>query len=148
MKDQRVPHADKDISIPKNKEEDILLGHIMKIGTFFIGKKQIRFPQTLVHGGIHCQGVWAPKITGELQPWIVPLLSQENINSIVLGGGKMCAGVCLLPILRIHSVPNLKRLQWSAAEIFFSSNVNQDSNSSVTKYKELHQQYKKTLVSI
>lgn len=39
IKDKRVPHADKDISVPKNKEEDVLLGYIMEIGTFFICKK-------------------------------------------------------------------------------------------------------------
>lgn len=116
IKDQRVPHADKDISIPKNKEEDILLGYIMKIGTFFICKKQIGFPETLVHCGIHCQGIWAPKIAGELQPGIIPFLSQEDINSIVLREEK---NVCLLPILRIYSMLGLKRLQWLAAEIFF-----------------------------
>lgn len=39
IREKRVPHADEDISIPKNKEENIFLGYIMKIGTFFICKK-------------------------------------------------------------------------------------------------------------
>lgn len=81
---KRAPHADKDISIPKNKEKYVFLGYVMEIGTFLICKKQIRFPQTLVHRGVHCECIWAPKVTGELQPGVIPFLSQEDVHSIVL----------------------------------------------------------------
>lgn len=92
-----IPHANEHVSIPKNEKEDVFLGYIMKIGTFFICKKQVRFPQTFVHRGIHGQGIRAPEVAGQLQPGVIPFLSQEDVNSIVLENNtavQVCVRCC------------------------------------------------------
>lgn len=43
------PHADEDISVPEDKEQDVLLSNVVKVGALFIGKEKIGFPQAFKH---------------------------------------------------------------------------------------------------
>lgn len=57
----------------------------MKVGAFFIGKEQVRFPETLEHPRINSQGIGF-KILRKLQPGVVPTLPQEDVDSVILFG--------------------------------------------------------------
>lgn len=56
----------------------------MKVGPLLVGKEQVRFPDGVQHGGVEVQRVvW---IFAVGQPRVVPLLSQEDVHSVVLQG--------------------------------------------------------------
>lgn len=56
----------------------------MKVGPLLVGKEQVRFPDGVQHGRVEVQRVvW---IFAVGQPRVVPLLSQEDVHSIVLQG--------------------------------------------------------------
>lgn len=48
-----VPHTDQDISIPEDKEQNVVLCDIVEVCVFLIGKEKVWFPQTLEHVGVN-----------------------------------------------------------------------------------------------
>lgn len=50
-----VPHTDQDISIPEDKEQNVVLCDIVEVCVFLIGKEKVWFPQTLEHVGVNSQ---------------------------------------------------------------------------------------------
>lgn len=51
------PHADENVSITENEEQNILLGDVMKVGALLVGEEQVRFPETFEHLGIDSERV-------------------------------------------------------------------------------------------
>lgn len=56
----------------------------MEVGPFLIGKEQVWLPDRVQHGGIEVQRV--VRIFSVGQAWVIPLLPQEDIYPVVLGG--------------------------------------------------------------
>lgn len=56
----------------------------MEVGPFLIGKEQVWFPDRVQHGRIEVQRVI--RIFSVGQAWVIPLLPQEDIYPVVLGG--------------------------------------------------------------
>lgn len=80
-----LPHADEDVPVPENEEEDVLLGHVMEVGALLVGKEQVGLPQTLEHLGVDGEGVGL-EVLWQLQPRVVPALPQEDVDSVILEG--------------------------------------------------------------
>lgn len=83
MQPRSLPHANENISIPEDEEEDVLLRDIMEVGALLVGKEQVGFPEAFEHFGVDCEGVGL-EVLGETEPWVVPALPQENINAVIL----------------------------------------------------------------
>lgn len=58
----------------------------MEVGPFLVGKEQVRFPDGVQHRGVEVQRVVGVLAVG--QPRVVPLLSQEDVDSVVLRGDR------------------------------------------------------------
>lgn len=84
-KKKSLPHADEDVPVPENEEEDVLLGHVVEVGALFVGKEQVGLPQTLEHLGVDGEGVGL-EVLRQLQPRVVPALPQEDVDSVILEG--------------------------------------------------------------
>lgn len=54
----------------------------MEVGPFLISKEQVRFPDGVQHRGVQVQGVIRVLIVR--QPWVIPLLSQEDVHPVIL----------------------------------------------------------------
>lgn len=54
----------------------------MEVGPLFVGEEQIRFPNGVQHGGVQVQRVVRVLAVGE--SGVVPLLPQEDVDSVVL----------------------------------------------------------------
>lgn len=78
------PHADEDISVPEDKEQDVLLSDVMKVSALFVGKEKIGFPQAFEHLRVNSKRVRL-EVLRKPESGIVPALSQEDVDTIVLG---------------------------------------------------------------
>lgn len=52
-----LPHTDEYVSITENKEEDVFLCDVMKVGALLISEEQVRFPETFKHRGINSERI-------------------------------------------------------------------------------------------
>lgn len=78
-----LPHADEDVSVSEDEEQDVLLRDVVEVSALLVGEEQVRFPQTLKHLRVDGQRLGF-KILRETETWIVPALTQENVHSIIL----------------------------------------------------------------
>ena len=53
--DLSSPHANEDVAVPKDEEQDVLLGDVVEVGILFIGKEKVGLPEALEHFGVHGQ---------------------------------------------------------------------------------------------
>lgn len=65
----------------------------MEIGAFFVGEEQIRFPDRVQHRWVQVKRIVGVFTIG--QPGVVPLLSQEDIHSVVLGREQLNVNKCI-----------------------------------------------------
>lgn len=79
---QNPPDAVEDIAIPRDPQQFVVGGDLMKVGPLLIGKEQVRFPDGIQHGGVQVQRVIWVFIVG--QTWVIPLLPQEDVDPVVL----------------------------------------------------------------
>lgn len=80
---EELPHANEDVPITENEEQDVLLRHIVEVGALLVGEEQVGLPQTLEHLGVDGEGVGL-EVLRQLQPRVVPALSQEDVDSVIL----------------------------------------------------------------
>lgn len=81
-KKKRSPDAVQDISILEYPKQFVVCCNLVEVGSFFIGKEQVRFPNGVQHRGIQVQRViWIFLIC---QSRVIPLLSQKHIEPVVL----------------------------------------------------------------
>ena len=52
-----IPHADENVSIPKDEQQDVVLCDVVEVCVLFIGEEQVWFPETLEHFGVHSEGI-------------------------------------------------------------------------------------------
>lgn len=55
----------------------------MKVSTLLVSEEQVRLPETLEHFGVDSKGVGL-EVIWQLQPGIVPALTQEDVDPVVL----------------------------------------------------------------
>lgn len=77
------PHADEDVSIAENEEENVLLRDVVKVGALLVGEEQVGFPQTLEHLRIDGERIGL-EVRRQLQPGVVPSLPQEDVDPVIL----------------------------------------------------------------
>lgn len=77
------PYAVEHISIFRNAQQLVVGGDLMEVGPLLIGEEQIRFPNGVQHGRVEVQRVVRVLAVGK--PGVVPLLPQEDVDSVVLG---------------------------------------------------------------
>lgn len=51
------PHADKDVSVTEDEEEDVLLSDVVEVSALFVGEEQVGFPQAFEHLGVNGEGI-------------------------------------------------------------------------------------------
>lgn len=56
----------------------------MEMGPFLISEEQVRLPDGVQHRGVQVQGVI--RVFVVRQPWVIPLLSQEDVHPVILPG--------------------------------------------------------------
>lgn len=76
------PYTVQNIPVFGDPQQLVVSGNLMEISSLFIGKEQIGFPNGVQHGRIKVKGVIGIFAVG--QPRVVPLLSQENVHSVIL----------------------------------------------------------------
>lgn len=76
------PYTVQNIPVFGDPQKLVVSGNLMEISSLFIGKEQIGFPNGVQHGGIKVKGVIGIFAVG--QPRVIPLLSQENVHSVIL----------------------------------------------------------------
>lgn len=77
------PDTVQDGTIFEDPQELVVCGDIMKVGAFLVGEEQVRFPNRIQHGRVQVKrGVW---VFAVCQPRVSPLLSQEDVHSVILG---------------------------------------------------------------
>lgn len=86
-----LPDTVKHFAIFWNPKQFVVSGNIVEIGTLLIGKEQIWFPNGIQHRWIQVQGII--RVLAICQTWIIPLLSQKNVHSVIL---QKCHGKVLL----------------------------------------------------
>lgn len=111
-----LPDTVKHFAIFWNPKQFVVSGNIVEIGTLLIGKEQIWFPNGIQHRWIQVQGII--RVLAICQTWIIPLLSQKNVHSVIL---QKCHGKVLSPILE-HEVhlhfPSLFSLIWFSVGVY------------------------------
>ncbi len=55
----------------------------MKVGALLVGKEQVGFPETFEHLWIDGERIRL-EVLRKLQPWVVPTLPQEDVDSVIL----------------------------------------------------------------
>lgn len=76
------PDTVEDSSILKDAQQLVVCGDIVEVGAFLIGKEKVRFPNRVQHGGVQVKrGIWIFTVR---QPRVIPLLSQEDVHSVIL----------------------------------------------------------------
>lgn len=65
-----------------NSKQFVVSGDIVEIGTLLVGKEQIWFPNGVQHRWVQVQGII--RVFAVCQPWVIPLLSQKNVHSVIL----------------------------------------------------------------
>ncbi len=60
----------------------VVSSNLVEIGSLFIGKEQIGFPNGVQHGWVKVKRVIGILAVG--QPRVIPLLSQEDVHSVIL----------------------------------------------------------------
>lgn len=77
-----VPDAVENSSILEDPQQLVLGGDVVEIGAFLVGEEQVGFPNRVQHGRVQIQrGVWILAV-GKAR--VVPLLTQEDVHSVVL----------------------------------------------------------------
>lgn len=79
---QHLPYGVQNISILKYPQQFIVCSDFMEVGSFLIGKEQIWFPYRVQHRGVQVQRVI--RVLRISQPGIVPLLTEEDVDTVVL----------------------------------------------------------------
>lgn len=77
-----LPDAVKNGPILKDPQQLVLSGDVVEIGSFLVGEEQIRFPNRIQHGRVQIQRGVGILAVGEAR--VVPLLTQEDVHSVVL----------------------------------------------------------------
>lgn len=78
------PDAVEDIAISGDSQKLVVCGNLMEMGPFLISKEQIRLPDGVQHRGVQVQRVIGVFVV--CQPWVIPLLSQEDVHPVILHG--------------------------------------------------------------
>lgn len=77
-----LPDTVKHFAILWNPKQFVVGGDVMEVGTLLIGKEQVWFPNGVQHRWVQVQGII--RILAICQPWVIPLLSQKNVHSVIL----------------------------------------------------------------
>lgn len=81
------PDAVEDVPAAGDPEQLVVRGDLVEVGPLLVGEEQVWFPDGVQHGRVQVQGVVGVFVVG--QPGVVPLLPQEDVDSVVLQpGGK------------------------------------------------------------
>lgn len=76
------PDAVKDVSVLEYPKQLVVRRDLVKVGSLFISKEQVGFPNGVQHGGVEVQRViWILLVR---QSGVVPLLPQKYIEPVVL----------------------------------------------------------------
>lgn len=78
-----MPHADEDVSVPEDEQQDVVLRDVVEVGVLLVGEEEVGFPQTLEHVGVDGQRL-ALKVGREAEARVVPSLAEENVHPVVL----------------------------------------------------------------
>lgn len=79
---QDSPDRIKDVAVLEYPQQLVVGGDFVKMCAFFVGKEQIRLPDGVQHGRVKVKRVIWVLAVG--QAWIVPLLPQEDVYSVIL----------------------------------------------------------------
>lgn len=80
------PYAVEHVAVFGDAQQLVVGGDLVEVGPLLVGEEQVRFPDGVQHGGVEVQRVIGVLAVG--QPRVVPLLPQEDVHSVVLGGQK------------------------------------------------------------
>lgn len=78
----KSPDTVEDISVLKYPKQFVVRCNLVEVCSLFICEEQVGFPNGVQHGRVQVQRVVWILLIG--QPRVVPLLSQENIEPVVL----------------------------------------------------------------
>lgn len=78
------PDAVEDVSISGDPQQLVVCGNLVEVGSFLVSKEQVRLPDGVQHGGVQVQGII--RVFVVRQPWVIPLLSQEDVHPVILHG--------------------------------------------------------------
>lgn len=79
------PDAVQHVSVPGDPQQFVVCGDLVEVGPLLVGKEQVRFPDGVQHGWVQVQRVIWVFVVG--QPGVIPLLSQEDVDPVVLQPG-------------------------------------------------------------
>ncbi len=81
-----LPYAVEHVAVFRDAKQLVVGGDLVEVGPLLVGKEQIRFPDGVQHRRVEVQRVVGVLAVG--QPRVVPLLSQEDVHSVVLRGDR------------------------------------------------------------
>lgn len=87
------PYAVEHVAVFRDAQQLVVGGDLVEVGPLLVGKEQVGFPDGVQHGGVEVQRVVGVLAVG--QPRVVPLLSQEDVHSVVLRGGRQREMYCI-----------------------------------------------------
>lgn len=79
------PDAVEDVAVSGDPQKLVVCGNLMEMGPFLISEEQVRLPDGVQHRGVQVQRVVRVFIVR--QPWVIPLLSQEDVHPVILHSG-------------------------------------------------------------
>lgn len=86
-----LPDTVEDSPILEDPQQLVVCGDIVEVGSFLIGKEKVRLPNGVQHGRVQVErGIW---IFTVCQPRVIPLLSQEDVHSVILQRRKAALNV-------------------------------------------------------
>lgn len=78
----RSPDGVQNVAVLEDPQELVVRGDFVEVGSLLVGEEQVRFPDGVQHGRVQVQGV--VRILGIGQPGVVPLLTEEDVDAVIL----------------------------------------------------------------
>lgn len=86
------PYAVEHVAVFGDAQQLVVGGDLVEVGPLLVGEEQVGLPDGVQHGRVEVERVVGVLAVG--QPRVIPLLSQEDVHSVVLRGWEAQSYFC------------------------------------------------------
>jgi len=79
------PYAVQHVAVLGDAQQLVVRGDLVEVGALLVGEEEVGLPDGFQHGRVQVQRLFGVLAVG--QAGVVPLLPQEDVHPVVLGGG-------------------------------------------------------------